>query len=153
MLYFLYYLLSFLLEYNSNMNLEEAQTIYKEWKNFLEIADKLNTIFFGKLPPSFLPYPPEIIESALNTIIEYKTKSGEEREIKLIKETASFYLTPYYFDFNNKSEEPIVSDEKSLIDMKKSLEMILDNDELKKTILEKLQEKQQSWIKSRQRND
>lgn len=131
------------------MKLQEAQNIYREWKDFLEIADKLMLIFPGSLPPSFLPYPPEIIEEALDIIIKSRMKDDNEREVELIRETASYFLTPFCFSAL-KSESLKVTDYEALNSMRKSLELILDNEEFKNDILKVLKEKQVSWIKSKQ---
>lgn len=57
----------------------------------------------------------------------------------------SFFLLPFFID----KKEGVRSDENAITMMKKMLDMMEENPDLKRALLKKLKECQESWIKSR----
>lgn len=116
------------------MTNEQANKIFKEWQQYVEIADKLS-IIFTVIPESFLPYPKEVLEEALNIKAKEYFDYGNTKMSKNIQETIASWI------WNCES------DEEALNKMKKDLELFLDNDILRKTILKNLQTSRDSWLK------
>ena len=52
------------------MTLNEALIIYKSWQDYMEIGDKFFRLMLP-IPESFLPYPADILEEALNIVAEH----------------------------------------------------------------------------------
>jgi len=51
------------------MTFEDANKIFQDWQRYMEINNKLSKIFMGfSLPKSFLPYPMEVLEEAINIV-------------------------------------------------------------------------------------
>jgi hypothetical protein len=107
------------------MTFTEAENIFKSWKEYVNFANKLSQIF-SKIPESFLPYPLEVLEEALNVVAKKHFDNGDTEMAKNIQLTMAAFL----FSHTN--------DEEAIISMNQSLELILKNPELKNTSLENL---------------
>jgi len=131
------------------MTLEEANKIYIDWKEYMEIADKLNKVF-SIVPESFLPYPLEILEEALNIIAKYYFDSGDKKIANNIQETMGAYLSGYYFSTTDDkvvAKNYKLTGEEILKKMKRDLDFMLENPELLKFKLKNLKEARYSWAK------
>jgi hypothetical protein len=127
------------------MTFEEAGKIYKDWVSFIEIADKLYKIF-THIPESFLPYPVEILEEALNIIAKDYFDAGDKKTSQNIQETMAYHLTPFYITPSGPLKTKINNNE-ALDLMKRDLNFICENPELKDAKLKGLRECQESWLK------
>lgn len=127
------------------MTKEEARIIYKSWQNYMEIADKFFSLMLP-VPESFLPYPADTLEEALNIIAKGFFDSGDKEASDTIKRCMAIHLLPFF------NEKGVVKDEEAITNMKKMLDLIEQSSELKKAVLEKLKESQHSWIKSRSKS-
>ena len=128
------------------MEMNEAKMIFKSWQDYMEIADKFNRLMLP-VPESFLPYPANVLEEALNIIAKYYFDSGNKKMSEKIKDLMAAYLLPF-FKINNKTGSRR-TDEQAITDMKKTLDLIEKDPKLKKAVLKSLKECQNSWIKSR----
>ncbi len=130
------------------MTFEEANIIFKRWQNYQEIADKLGQLFIV-VPESFLPYPVEILEEALNIVAKAYFDSGDKKATDNIQESMARYLTGYYLssDSNGKLvvKEGKLTDEEVLKKMKQELDFMLENPEILKAKLENLKAARDSW--------
>ncbi len=117
------------------MTRDEALVVFKSWQDHMEIFSKFVSLMLP-IPESFLPYPADILEEALNIVAKNCFDSGNKTMSKTIQETMAFYL-------------PMQTDEEAITGMKKILDLIEQNDDLKKKVLKKLKECQESWMKSR----
>jgi hypothetical protein len=118
------------------MTKEEAWIIFESWQKYMEFADKFSKLMLT-VPESFLPYPYDTLEEALNIIAKDYFDSGDAERSKIIQSTMASYL------FSVKS------DDEAITQMKKTIDLIEQNPELKKKILKSLKDCQESWIKSR----
>lgn len=118
------------------MTLNEALIIYKSWQDYMEIGDKFFRLMLP-IPESFLPYPADILEEALNIVAEHYFDSGNKRMAEIIEETMA------YIPLTGRT------DAEAITEMKKRLDFIEQNPDLKKVLLKSLKESQDSWIKSR----
>ena len=67
------------------MTLDKASKIVNIWGVYLEyIGGKLNIIFGAYIPESFLPFPKETLEEALNTVAEYHHNMGNKDRVKAL---------------------------------------------------------------------
>ena len=57
------------------MTLNEALIIFKSWQDYMEIADKFFRLMLP-IPESFLPYPADILEEALNIVAKHYFANG-----------------------------------------------------------------------------
>lgn len=127
------------------MTFEEANKIFKRWQNYQEIADKLGKLFIV-VPESFLPYPVEILEEALNIIAKAYFDSGDKKAAVDIQNSMGRYLTGYYLPIEGSVVTgKKLTDEEVLIRMKRELDFMLENPELLKAKLENLKEARDSW--------
>jgi hypothetical protein len=126
------------------MTKEEAGIIYKSWQNYMEIADKFSRLMLP-VPESFLPYPADTLEEALKITAKDLFDSGDKGASETIQGSMG-YLAPF---FNKKG---VIKDEEAITNMKKMLDLIEQSPELKKALLLKLKESQDSWIKSRNKS-
>lgn len=111
------------------MTLETANVVFKKWQEYIEINDKLTKIFTS-LPESFLPYPIEILEEALNIVAKKYFDAGDfktSRDIQRIMATLLFY----------KDDEDAI---KEISD-----NIILKTPELRMAYLKNLKEARDSW--------
>ena len=65
------------------MNLKQAQKIVNDYGGFIECAlFRYNiTIFLEFIPESLLPYPPQLIEDAINIVAEYYHYCGDKETV------------------------------------------------------------------------
>jgi hypothetical protein len=115
------------------MTFDEAEKVFNSWRSYVEISDKLSKIF-SKLPESFLPYPKDISEEALNIMAERYWNNGDKETSKAIQ-TIQATLCEY------------VKDEEALEQMARALDLTVKHPDLKQTILEVLKECKDSWLK------
>lgn len=130
------------------MTKEEAGIIYQSWINYMEIADKFSKLMLF-VPESFLPYPADTLEEALTIIAKDFSDSGNKKMAENIITTMASYLSPFFF----KGTEGFTKDEEAITMMKKMLDMMEENPDLKKKLLNNLKECQDSWIKSRSKTN
>ena len=128
------------------MTLNEAQVIFKCWQDFMEIAEKLHRLMLP-VPESFLPYPADVLEKALNIVAEYYFNAGNKKMSENIQNSMSVYLLPFFMPKEETGARR--TDEEAITDMKKMLDLIEQDAKLKKALLNSLKECQDSWIKSR----
>lgn len=126
------------------MTKDEADAIFKAWQEYVEIADKFRRLMITP-PPSFLPYPLETMEEALNIVAKDYFDAGNRDAAKTIQTTMMSYLGGYFLS----KESSHLTDEQALRDMEKTLRLILSDEVLKHTVLKNLKECQKSWIASR----
>ena len=128
------------------MEIDEAKIIFKSWQDYMEIADKFKCLMLP-VPESFLPYPADVLEEALNIIAKYYFDSGNKKMSEDIKNSVAAHLLPFFITNNETGARR--TDEEAITDMKKTLDLIEENPELKKALLKSLKECQESWIKFR----
>jgi len=116
------------------MTTEEANKIFQSWKEYIEINDKLWKIFTD-IPESFLPYPKEVLEEALNIIAKSYFDAGDRKTCDSIQ--ANMCTLIKYKD----DEEAI----KAIVDS-----FILKDPGLRKTYLANLKKARDSWAKSKE---
>jgi len=116
------------------MTKEEARKIFDSWREYMEIADKLRKLFVS-IPESFLPYPKETLEEALNIIAKNYFDAGDKEKVNTIQTTMAGFLWCH-----EKDEEAIEG-------MHRTLDLMLKNPDLKKIKIEKLKECKDSWAK------
>jgi len=134
------------------MTLEEANKIFEHWKGYSEIADKMHKIFLV-VPESFLPYPIDILEEALNIVAKHYFDSGDKRTANIIQETMMLQLGGYCLGTDSEGKTKVVdkiTDEEVLQKMKKDLDFMLDNPELLKVKLDNLKKSAESWAALRE---
>jgi hypothetical protein len=74
------------------MTINEATKIFNYWKEYAEINSKLMQLMCP-IPESFLPYPKETLEEALNIISKIYFDSGDFKTSEAIKDTMCFLLS------------------------------------------------------------
>jgi hypothetical protein len=75
------------------MNQSEAFEIYKVWAKWCyPYHQLLFSVFQSDIPESFLPYPKQILEEALNAISEIYFNSGKKELSNAIQNTIPFLL-------------------------------------------------------------
>lgn len=133
------------------MTKEEADIIFDSWKEYMESAEKFMAL--GITPPqSFLPYPIETLNVALNMVAEEYFNIGDKKMVENIHETMGNHLSSYFLSF---AEGKAVSldgpktDEEMLVEMKERLEQLLENNDLKNMRLRKLKDTQDYWMRFR----
>ena len=127
------------------MTKKEAKNIYEDWKANIEVLDKILTVFHI-IPESFLPYSVETLEEALNIIAKDYFDMGDKRTARNIQETMTLHMGGLYFTSEGVTGRKMTNEE-ALLSMKKRLDFIFENPELKEITLEKLKETQESWAK------
>ncbi len=116
------------------MTYEEAEKIFIEWKDYMEINEKLISIFLT-LPESFLPYSKNILEEALNIIAEDEFNNGSKDLSNNIIGTMGSLI---------KYEK----DDEAIIKMSNFLEKLTKDpamENLKNIRLEKLNKARENW--------
>ena len=116
------------------MSKEEAEIIFRDWQAYVEINDKLFQIFGPSIPKSFLPYPPDVLERAMNIIASGYFESGDGSTCTMIKENISAILS-------YKDDEEAVKNIVSGVRLK--------HVELRKIFINKLQKSRDTWAKLR----
>ena len=118
------------------MTIIEAEKILKAWQAFMEVRNKFDVLMLT-IPPSFYPYPPEKLEEGLNIMEDIFAASGNNKMATLIQVTKV-----------NLWNQP-KDDEEALKMIRESLNMMFEHPELKTTLIEKLHEVRDQWIKLR----
>lgn len=135
------------------MTLDEAQIIFKKWQQYQEIADKMGTIFLT-VPESFLPYPEDVLEEALNIIAKSYFDSGNKEVANNIQESMGRYLTGYYLPAGKGLEitGDKLSEEEVLRKMKEELDFMFQHPELLEAKIENLKRSRDSWAEFKKIN-
>jgi hypothetical protein len=76
-----------ILIFSNKMTIDEANKIFKDWQEYQEINDKLGRFFMCGIPESFLPYPKDTLEEALNIVAKAYFDSGNRKISESIQET------------------------------------------------------------------
>lgn len=126
------------------MTLEEAKIIFSGWQEYIEIADKMHQIF-SVVPESFLPYPVETLEEALNIIAKDYFDAGNVKMAKNIQRIMAQHLVPYFF--SESQVKP--TDEEVLEKMLRDLNVILTHQGIKEIYLANLKRCRDSWAKTK----
>ncbi|MBU0648937.1 hypothetical protein KJ969_02445 [Patescibacteria group bacterium] len=68
------------------MTFDEANKIFKVWSQFFwPFHPVLFSIFLGKIPESFLPYPQDVLEEALNIVGKHYFDVGDYKTSEAMK--------------------------------------------------------------------
>mgnify|MGYP000097137762 CR=1 FL=1 len=114
------------------MTLSEANKIVRVWGDYIEYCqDRLQAVFLGCIPKSLLPYPPEIIEEALNIAAKHYHDIGEYENYKLLHES-------------HRCLAAYVKDEDAL----EGAVMAFNIPEVKEKIISNMKKVQKNWIKT-----
>jgi hypothetical protein len=97
-------------------------------------------------PASFLPYPVDILEDALNIVAKERYDAGDREIAETIQGHMALHLVAYFLPNSKK----IMTDEEALEKMRDTLDLILNNPPLKEVVLENLRNSQRSWMDTRQ---
>lgn len=114
------------------MTREEAEIVFRDWQAYAEINDKLFQLLGSSIPKSFLPYPPDILEEALNMIAKVYFDAGDDNTHTMIQECLNnirFY----------KDDEEAISNIVNGVRLRHA--------ELRKVFISKLQKSKDSWAK------
>jgi len=75
------------------MEYPEANKIYNIWKQwYWPCHFILDSIFFGSIPESYLPYPKEVLEEALNIVAKCYWDEGDKKMFDTIQDTMASLL-------------------------------------------------------------
>lgn len=118
------------------MTIEEAQIIFKDWQYFAEINDKLSKVFFD-IPESFLPYPIDMLEEALNMVAKQYFESGDKKTSEALQTSIATLL--FYKD-DVVALDSIINSE------------MLKNQKLKDAFLKNLENSRDSWLEFKKEN-
>lgn len=119
------------------MTIQEADKLFKDWQEYQEINDKLVKFFmFSGIPKSFLPYPEEVLEEALNMVAKSYFDAGDHKTSKNIQETIASLL--FYKEDEEVFEEMTNS-------------AIRKDPKIKEALLNNLRESRDSWAKFKKR--
>ena len=124
---------------------DEADIIFRSWTEYMETADKFNKLTLTP-PESFLPYPVETLEDAMNIVAKRYFDAGDREASETIQSTMASHLTAYFLAGGTNRR---LTDEEALEQMRRALETILDHPLLMKAVLDNLRESQKSWMKTR----
>jgi ABC-type nitrate/sulfonate/bicarbonate transport system permease component len=94
------------------MTKNEAKRIYDSWQESVETLDKVLKIF-SVIPESFLPYPAEVLEEALNIIAKEYFENGNRRMAENIQATMTYHLAGLYMGTEDGSGK--ITDEAALL--------------------------------------
>lgn len=128
------------------MTKEKAYKIFEGWQNYIETGDKLMKVF-TQIPESFLPYPVEILEEALNIVAKECFDNGDKDTANTIQHSIAYHLGGFYLNESNSFKK--ITDEEALQSMKKKLDIILENKDLKEAVLKVMEDTQNSWLNSK----
>lgn len=132
------------------MKISEAYVIYEDWLSYQEIAEKLDKTFMTTMPESFLPYPVEILEKALNLVANHYESIGDIERAEQIRKNMALYLVGYFFkDDDGKMIRKEDRDKVALLNMKKTLEMMFANEEFLEITLKNLKDSRAFWLNQR----
>jgi len=101
------------------MTFNEADKMVRIYGRYLEYCSHILMIFGSHLPESFLPFPKDTLEEALNIVAEHYHKAGDQHGVKLIQEVAA--CLPWYGD----DEESLLEVAKKINDPKCRKEFLL----------------------------
>lgn len=130
------------------MTIEKAQKIFKSWQEYMEIADKLHSIF-RIVPESFLPYSVDELEEGLNIMAKDFFESGNKTASNNIQNMMVLHLGGYHLISNkgkDVSTKKKLSDMEVLKEMRNDLNLILENEELLQAKLSNLNRIKESWL-------
>lgn len=113
------------------MTFEHADKIVTIYGRYLEYCSKITFVFLTKIPESFLPFPKDIIEEALNIMAEHYYKIGDMHGVNLMRETCA-ELIPY------------IDDEEALLEAAK----LFNNKEWRDAFIPSLKQMQKDWLKT-----
>lgn len=134
------------------MTIEEALKIYDIWISYQGPLDKIRKIF-TIIPPQFLPYPPKILDEALQLVEQYYADIGETRLANSIQSTRMYHLIGYNIHFDDEGhfsyrDDDEIDNHEILKTMENNLKMILESPELEKLKLNNLENAFNSWIET-----
>lgn len=70
------------------MTFDEADKMFQVWRKwYWPCHTILHSIFGGRIPISYCPYPVDTLEEALNIIAKYYFDTGDHKTSKLIQES------------------------------------------------------------------
>jgi hypothetical protein len=134
------------------MNREMAHTVFRCWQAYMETGDRFDKLMITP-PPSFLPYPVEMMEEAINVVAKEYLDAGDHKTANEIQEMAACHLAGYYLKGASSggvsASAKCLSDEEALKEMRKTLDLLIENPSLMKTVLANLKASQTSWMESR----
>ena len=114
------------------MTFTEADKIVQIWVRYLEyVSGKVAMVFGVRIPESFLPFPKDVLNEALNIMSEHHLETGNQRRADLIKETAA-ELNAY------------VDDEEAVLQAAK----LFNDPKWREVMLPSFKEFQKKWIKT-----
>ena len=90
---------------SEKLTLEEAKNIVHIWGIYLEHSGTIRYLFGVNMPESFLPYPVDILQGAINRMEAYYHSLGEYDRVKLLEETEM--LLVQYVEDNEAIKESI----------------------------------------------
>lgn len=120
------------------MTFDKASKIFERWQQYQEIHTKLISIF-SIIPESFLPYPSDELEEALNIIAKHFFDSGNHEMSKVI-ETSKAGLFCY------------LADEEALTYIERRLASFSQHSDIKDTYLASLKRAKDSWTEQHDTN-
>jgi hypothetical protein len=120
---------------------EEADRIFRAWQAYLETADRFSNLMLTP-PESFLPYPVEELQEALNIVAQRLFDAGDHETAEDIQRLMALHLGGYYMTDMKRR----MTDEEALLGMKRQIDLMVAHSELMQTLLEKLKESQKSWM-------
>jgi hypothetical protein len=124
---------------------DEANIIFARWQQYTEIIDKFRALMLTP-PPSFLPYPPDVLEDAINIVAKSYFDSGDSKTAITLQRHMTLSLGRYFRPEKNRT----VTDEEALAEMAERLSLILSNPPLKAELLGNLRNLQRGWMETRQ---
>ena len=114
------------------MTFDEASKIVQIWGRYLEyVSGKVAFLFGASIPESFLPFPKDTLLEALNIVAEHHHKTGNQRGVKLMQETAAALIA-------------YVDDEEALLQAAKNF----NDPKWREAFLPALKKFQKDWIKT-----
>jgi len=118
------------------MVLEEAKKVFKSWQEYQEINDKLiKFFFFFGIPESFLPYPQEVLEEAINFVAKYYFDAGDHETSNDIRRTIGFLA------FYKKDKE--------VLDEIMNIKEVLKDPSIQESIMDGLKKARDIWDESK----
>ncbi len=115
------------------MTINEANKIFRDWKEYAEINDKLMKFFmFSGIPESFLPYPKEMLEEALNIVAKNYFDSGDHKASEAVKNTIAFLI---FYKSDEEAFDTITNN------------LMIKDTKIREAILNNLKEARDSWTK------
>jgi hypothetical protein len=113
------------------MEYSEANKIWNIWRHwYWPCHFILGSIFFGSVPESYLPYPKEVLEEAINIIAKRYWDEGDKKMSDTIQDTMGSLLA------YEKDEEAL-----------ESLAKLSSNPEMRKAMLDFIANYKKDWLK------